>query len=86
MPASVLEGNMKTFSFGALVLTAGITGLLSFGFLAAAIGSEYWYIIKVNQTDVGDFDSHSGLWRIHEGKYFFAFRSEHTISLNPLVS
>ncbi|XP_046888812.1 transmembrane protein 235 isoform X2 [Hypomesus transpacificus] len=57
---------MKTFSFGALVLTAGITGLLSFGFLAAAIGSEYWYIIKVNQTDVGDFDSHSGLWRIHE--------------------
>ncbi|XP_046888811.1 transmembrane protein 235 isoform X1 [Hypomesus transpacificus] len=67
---------MKTFSFGALVLTAGITGLLSFGFLAAAIGSEYWYIIKVNQTDVGDFDSHSGLWRIHEGGEVYSFTAE----------
>ncbi|KAM9561621.1 transmembrane protein 235-like [Salvelinus alpinus] len=38
-------------SFGFLVITAGIFGILSFAFLAAAIGSDYWYIIKVNRTN-----------------------------------
>uniref|UniRef100_A0AAZ3Q432 Transmembrane protein 235 n=1 Tax=Oncorhynchus tshawytscha TaxID=74940 RepID=A0AAZ3Q432_ONCTS len=44
--------------------------LLSFSFLAVAIGSDYWYIIdvnKANQSDLEDLSSHSGLWRIREG-------------------
>ncbi|KAG7460190.1 hypothetical protein MATL_G00218910 [Megalops atlanticus] len=57
--------------FGPVVIIAGFTGILSFSFLAAAIGSEYWYIIEVNKpnlTDEEDLNSHSGLWRIYEGK------------------
>ncbi|XP_035253345.1 transmembrane protein 235-like [Anguilla anguilla] len=58
-------------NFGTVVVIAGFSGVFSFGFLAAAIGSDYWYIIKVNQeniTNSEDLDSHSGLWRINEGK------------------
>ncbi|XP_061079260.1 transmembrane protein 235-like [Conger conger] len=58
-------------NFGTVVVIAGFSGLFSFGFLAAAIGSDYWYIIKVNQENLTyseDLDSHSGLWRINEGK------------------
>lgn len=53
-----------------MVLTAGFTGLLSFSFLAVAIGTDYWYIIDVNSpnyTGSDDLSSHSGLWRIIEG-------------------
>ncbi|KAJ8345874.1 hypothetical protein SKAU_G00300670 [Synaphobranchus kaupii] len=58
-------------NFGTVVVVAGFSGIFSFGLLAAAIGSDYWYIIKVNQqnlTNPEDLDSHSGLWRINEGK------------------
>lgn len=57
--------------YGVVVLAAGLTGLLSFAFLAVAIGSEYWYIIDVNHpnlTESKDLSSHSGLWRIYEGR------------------
>ncbi|XP_024140890.1 transmembrane protein 235 isoform X2 [Oryzias melastigma] len=57
-------------SFGALVVSAGICGLLSFAFLATSLGTDYWYIIEtnpVNATDFEDLTSHSGLWRINEG-------------------
>ncbi|XP_045068676.1 transmembrane protein 235 isoform X3 [Coregonus clupeaformis] len=57
--------------YGMVVITAGFSGLLSFSFLAVAIGSDYWYIIDVNSanlSDLEDLSSHSGLWRIREGK------------------
>ncbi|XP_052375603.1 transmembrane protein 235-like [Oncorhynchus nerka] len=57
--------------YGMVVITAGFSGLLSFSFLAVAIGSDYWYIIdvnKANQSDLEDLSSHSGLWRIREGR------------------
>uniref|UniRef100_A0A3B3VME5 Transmembrane protein 235 n=1 Tax=Poecilia latipinna TaxID=48699 RepID=A0A3B3VME5_9TELE len=56
--------------YGLVVLSAGFTGLLSFTFLAVAIGTDYWYIIDVNKpnhTGPNDLSSHSGLWRIIEG-------------------
>ncbi|XP_064179532.1 transmembrane protein 235-like [Anguilla rostrata] len=58
-------------NFGTVVVVAGFAGMLSFGFLAAAIGSEYWYIIevnKLNQTDSEELNSHSGLWTTYEGR------------------
>uniref|UniRef100_A0A672YGI9 Transmembrane protein 235 n=1 Tax=Sphaeramia orbicularis TaxID=375764 RepID=A0A672YGI9_9TELE len=57
--------------YGLVVVSAGFTGLLSFSLLAVAIGTDYWYIIDVNKpNDTGsdDLSSHSGLWRINEGK------------------
>ncbi|MBN3313506.1 TM235 protein, partial [Atractosteus spatula] len=45
-------------------------GLLSFSFLAAAIASEYWYILEVNKpngTKSEELSSHTGLWRTCEG-------------------
>lgn len=59
-----------TMKYGPVVLSAGLTGLLSFCFLAVAIGTDYWYIIDVNKpnyTGSDDLSSHSGLWRIIEG-------------------
>ncbi|XP_068439593.1 transmembrane protein 235 [Clinocottus analis] len=56
-------------SFGALVIAAGICGILSFAFLATSLGTEYWYIIEMNplnMSDFEDFSSHSGLWSINE--------------------
>ncbi|KAF6732558.1 Transmembrane protein 235 [Oryzias melastigma] len=56
--------------YGPVVLTAGLTGMLSFILLAVAIGTDYWYIIDVNKpncTGPDDLSSHSGLWRINEG-------------------
>uniref|UniRef100_A0A4W5M9A1 Transmembrane protein 235 n=1 Tax=Hucho hucho TaxID=62062 RepID=A0A4W5M9A1_9TELE len=58
--------------YGMVVITAGFSGLLSFSFLAVAIGSDYWYIIdvnKANQSDLEDLSSHSGLWRIREDSH-----------------
>ncbi|XP_071386633.1 transmembrane protein 235-like [Centroberyx affinis] len=57
--------------YGVVVLIAGLTGLLSFSFLAVAIGTDYWYIIDVNKpnyTGADDLSSHSGLWNINEGE------------------
>lgn len=54
--------------YGVAILSAGFTGLLSFSLLAVAIGTDYWYIINVNNhTGPDDLNSHSGLWRIVEG-------------------
>uniref|UniRef100_A0AAZ3SNP5 Transmembrane protein 235 n=1 Tax=Oncorhynchus tshawytscha TaxID=74940 RepID=A0AAZ3SNP5_ONCTS len=62
--------------------------LLSFSFLAVAIGSDYWYIIdvnKANQSDLEDLSSHSGLWRIREGMSTYIFLTENvTVSDVPL--
>uniref|UniRef100_A0A3P8RNN4 Transmembrane protein 235 n=1 Tax=Amphiprion percula TaxID=161767 RepID=A0A3P8RNN4_AMPPE len=57
-------------TFGCLVITAGICGVLSFAFLATSLGTDYWYIIEtnpMNASDSEDMGSHSGLWRIYEG-------------------
>uniref|UniRef100_A0AAR2ITK9 Transmembrane protein 235 n=1 Tax=Pygocentrus nattereri TaxID=42514 RepID=A0AAR2ITK9_PYGNA len=56
-------------NFGAVVVAAGLSGLLSFAFLAVAIGSEYWYIIDVDKASNSTWQfssSHSGLWRTYE--------------------
>ncbi|CAG00221.1 unnamed protein product [Tetraodon nigroviridis] len=54
--------------YAVAILSAGFTGLLSFSLLAVAIGTDYWYIINVNNhTGADDLSSHSGLWRIVEG-------------------
>lgn len=58
-------------TFGALVITAGVCGVLSFAFLATSLGTDYWYIIEMNTmntTEFEDMSSHSGLWRINEGR------------------
>ncbi|XP_017340564.1 transmembrane protein 235-like [Ictalurus punctatus] len=57
-------------SFGVVVISAGLLGLLSFTLLAVAVGTEYWYIIDVDQVINSSWhfaSSHSGLWRIYEG-------------------
>ncbi|XP_056221303.1 transmembrane protein 235 [Seriola aureovittata] len=57
-------------TFGSLVIIAGICGILSFAFLATSLGTDYWYIIKMNPVNTSDFEdmsSHSGLWTINEG-------------------
>ncbi|XP_060883955.1 transmembrane protein 235 isoform X1 [Labrus mixtus] len=57
-------------TFGCLVVSAGVCGLLSFVLLATSLGTEYWYIIEmnhVNASDLEDMSSHSGLWSINEG-------------------
>lgn len=62
-------GTCFRMRYGMVILSAGFTGLLSFSLLAVAIGSDYWYIINVNNhTGPDDLSSHSGLWRIIEGK------------------
>ncbi|XP_077657479.1 transmembrane protein 235 isoform X2 [Urocitellus parryii] len=55
----------------ALLLAAALGALLSFALLAAAVASDYWYILEV--ADAGDrtgraerLSSHSGLWRTCE--------------------
>ncbi|XP_075949523.1 transmembrane protein 235 [Anarhichas minor] len=57
-------------TFGSLVITAGICGILSFASLATSLGTKYWYIIEMNPmntSDLEDLSSHSGLWSINEG-------------------
>lgn len=56
---------------GALLLSAALGALLSFALLAAAVASDYWYILEV--ADAGgpggaQLFSHSGLWRTCEGE------------------
>lgn len=58
-------------NFGTVVISAGLCGLLSFILLALSIGTEYWYIIDVDEGKNSSLEyssSHSGLWRIYEGK------------------
>ncbi|XP_066522797.1 transmembrane protein 235 [Hoplias malabaricus] len=53
--------------FGSVVVTAGLTGILCFCFLALAIGTEYWYIIddtRLNHTEPEHV--HSGFWGVSE--------------------
>ncbi|XP_026056513.1 transmembrane protein 235-like [Carassius auratus] len=56
-------------NFGTVVISAGLCGLLSFILLALSIGTEYWYIIDVDEGKNSSLEyssSHSGLWRIYE--------------------
>ncbi|XP_053903552.1 transmembrane protein 235 [Malaclemys terrapin pileata] len=54
---------------GALCLGAALSGILSFGLLAVAIGSDYWYLLRVEPAgDPEPLSSHSGLWRVCEGR------------------
>ncbi|XP_078506887.1 transmembrane protein 235 [Lissotriton helveticus] len=59
-------------SVGVLFVVAGVSGMFSFSFLAAAIGTDYWYLLEVAQVGNGsrweELDSHSGLWRVCEGR------------------
>ncbi|XP_059125830.1 transmembrane protein 235 isoform X2 [Peromyscus eremicus] len=54
----------------ALFLSAALGALLSFALLAAAVASDYWYILEVaNPGGSGgaqQLSSHSGLWRTCE--------------------
>lgn len=55
-------------TFGFVVVSGGLTGVVSFSCLALAIGTEYWYIIedkRSNHTDPAR--SNSGLWGVTEG-------------------
>lgn len=56
----------------ALFLSAALGALLSFALLAAAVASDYWYILEVaNPGGSGgaqQLSSHSGLWRTCEGE------------------
>ncbi|XP_064126718.1 transmembrane protein 235 isoform X3 [Loxodonta africana] len=58
---------------GALLVAAALGALLSFALLAAAVASDYWYVLEVadgNHSGPGHAEplsSHSGLWRICEG-------------------
>ncbi|XP_030255462.1 transmembrane protein 235 [Sparus aurata] len=58
-------------TFGSLVITAGICGLLSFAFLATSLGTDYWYIIDMNPMNTSDYEDivppHSGLWSTNKG-------------------
>nr|XP_024091133.2 transmembrane protein 235 isoform X4 [Pongo abelii] len=59
---------------GPLLLAAALGALLSFALLAAAVASDYWYILEVADAGNGSawpgraelLFSHSGLWRICE--------------------
>uniref|UniRef100_A0A673ACE6 Transmembrane protein 235b n=1 Tax=Sphaeramia orbicularis TaxID=375764 RepID=A0A673ACE6_9TELE len=62
---------MMRITFGFLVISAGVCGIMSFAFLATSLGTEYWYIIETNPVNMSDFEdmsSHSGLWTINEGR------------------
>ncbi|XP_007259355.2 transmembrane protein 235 [Astyanax mexicanus] len=53
--------------FGSVVISAGVTGILSFCFLALAIGTEYWYIIEDKRSNHTDNNHlHSGLWGVSD--------------------
>ncbi|KAK3528869.1 hypothetical protein QTP70_011746 [Hemibagrus guttatus] len=51
--------------FGSVVLVAGLSAILSFIFLALAVGTEYWYIIEDKRTNHTEPQHvHSGLWGV----------------------
>ncbi|KAL3987030.1 suppressor of tumorigenicity protein 14 [Sarotherodon galilaeus] len=77
-----------TMKYGPVVLSAGLTGLLSFCLLAVAIGTDYWYIIDVNKpnyTGSDDLSSHSGLWRIIEGANWSSVTPSFTANMSNLT-
>ncbi|XP_053155857.1 transmembrane protein 235 isoform X3 [Hemicordylus capensis] len=61
---------------GALCLGAALSGVCSFCLLAAAIGTDYWYLVRVDPApasnlttsawDAEQLSSHAGLWRLCE--------------------
>ncbi|XP_004630205.1 transmembrane protein 235 [Octodon degus] len=59
---------------GVLLLAAALGALLSFALLAAAVASDYWYILEVADASgersggAEQLSSHSGLWRTCEGQ------------------
>ncbi|XP_053496458.1 transmembrane protein 235 [Ictalurus furcatus] len=58
--------------FGAVVLGAGLSAILSFSFLALAIGTEYWYIIEDKRTNHTDPQHvHSGFWGVENDELPF---------------
>ncbi|KAI4873170.1 hypothetical protein NFI96_003292 [Prochilodus magdalenae] len=58
--------------FGSVVVTAGINGILSFCFLALAIGTEYWYIIDDSRNLTEPEHVHSGFWGVSEDEQPFS--------------
>ncbi|XP_007957799.1 transmembrane protein 235 [Orycteropus afer afer] len=59
---------------GALLVAAALGAVLSFALLAAAVASDYWYVLEVadagNRSGPGraeHLSSHSGLWSTCEG-------------------
>ncbi|XP_026996413.1 transmembrane protein 235 isoform X3 [Tachysurus fulvidraco] len=54
--------------FGSVVLGAGLSAILSFSFLALAVGTEYWYIMEDKRTNHTELQHvHSGLWGVENG-------------------
>lgn len=62
---------------GALAGAAALSGALSFALLAAAIGTDFWYIIDTERWEQAGgagrgppepLSSHSGLWRTCRGE------------------
>lgn len=76
---------------GALAGAAALSGALSFVLLAAAIGTDFWYIIDTerlekssprmrdqgpaNRSQSEPLSSHSGLWRTCRGKGHLGVRA-----------
>ncbi|XP_043924106.1 transmembrane protein 235 [Protopterus annectens] len=66
----------KKMKVGTLFVSAGLSAILTFALLAAALTTDYWYIVKVDPVGSNgshplgeeELDSHSGLWRTCEGK------------------
>ncbi|KAG7259006.1 hypothetical protein CRUP_033953, partial [Coryphaenoides rupestris] len=53
-----------------------------FSLLAAAIGSDFWFLIDVkpsNHSDAEDLSSHSGLWRVNEGGKVYSFTADYSM-------
>ncbi|KAK2866480.1 hypothetical protein Q7C36_002536 [Tachysurus vachellii] len=58
--------------FGSVVLGAGLSAILSFSFLALAVGTEYWYIIEDKRTNHTELQHvHSGLWGVENDEQPF---------------
>lgn len=69
--------------FGSVVLGAGLSAILSFSFLALAVGTEYWYIIEDKRTNHTELQHvHSGLWGVGNGKeHFYSSKKKSSSSL-----
>ncbi|XP_026996412.1 transmembrane protein 235 isoform X2 [Tachysurus fulvidraco] len=58
--------------FGSVVLGAGLSAILSFSFLALAVGTEYWYIMEDKRTNHTELQHvHSGLWGVENDEQPF---------------
>ncbi|XP_062860014.1 transmembrane protein 235 [Trichomycterus rosablanca] len=59
--------------FGCVVLSAGLSGILSFSLLALAIATEYWYSIEDKRPNFTDPQHvHSGLWGVKDDVQLFS--------------